>query len=492
MERATLKIDDVSMVFPGVRALDHVSMDVNGGEITALIGVNGAGKSTLMNILGGVYRATEGKIYINGEETKIASPQDAEKHGIGFIHQEPVTFNFMTVAENIFISKLKKGVNYRKLNQEAKKYLAMMGCDIKPTARVGDLPIGERQMVEIARALSCGGRILLFDEPTASFTTAEKERLFEVIRGLKAQGAVIFFISHFLDEVAEISDRIIVLRDGRVVISKDTSETTRSEILNNMIGGEVAKLDEPSDKSANPVVFKAEHITAGRAPNDVNFELHKGEIVGLWGLMGSGRTELVRTLYGLDKLERGSITVDVDDKGLKSISPRHLREWCGYVTEARHDDGLFLPWPVWQNVVSPSLKHYRKPRSLFLDFKKQRIDAEEYIKKLNVKTPSIYTKIESLSGGNQQKAIMAKWLLRKPRIFLLDEPTRGVDVGAKAEIHRMVQNLAKEGTACLLISSEIEEIAALSDRVLILNRGRIVAEVGKDQIEKETLMSYCV
>ncbi|NLF26850.1 MAG: sugar ABC transporter ATP-binding protein, partial [Clostridiales bacterium] len=347
-------------------------------------------------------------------------------------------------------------------------------------------------MVEIARALSSGGRILLFDEPTASFTTAEKQRLFSVIRQLREQGAVIFFISHFLDEVEEISDRIIVLRDGKVVISKDARETSRREILVNMIGGEVAKLDDPRDKKGTPVVFRAERITAGRAPNDVSFELHGGEIVGLWGLMGSGRTELVRALYGLDKLERGELWVDADGAGLRKINPRNLRECCGYVTEARHDDGLFLPWPVWRNVVGPSLKRYRKRRSPFLDFKRQQRDAEEYIRRLNVKTPSIHTRIESLSGGNQQKAIMAKWLLRRPKIFLLDEPTRGVDVGAKAEIHRMVQNLAREGTACLLISSEIEEISAMSDRVLVLNRGRIVAEVDKGSIDKEVLMSHCV
>lgn len=492
MERTTLKIDNVTMDFPGVRALDHVNMEVNGGEVTALIGVNGAGKSTLMNILGGVYHATEGKIFINGQEAKIHTPQDAENYGIGFIHQEPVTFNYMTVTENIFLSKLHGTVNYGSLNREAERYLSMMNCTIKPTAKVGDLPIGERQMVEIARALSCGGKILLFDEPTASFTTAEKERLFEVIRELKSKGAIIFFISHFLDEVEEISDRIIVMRDGRVVISKDAKDTTRSEILNNMIGGDIAKLAETSDKRAQPVVFKAEHITAGRAPVDVNFELHEGEIVGLWGLMGSGRTELVRALYGLDKLKDGKIQVNVDGTGLKPILPRQLREYCGYVTEARHDDGLFLPWSIWENVVSPSLKRYLKPGTPFLDFKRQKQDAEEYVKKLNVKTPSIYTRIESLSGGNQQKAIMAKWLLRKPKFFLLDEPTRGVDVGAKAEIHRMIQNLAQEGTACLLISSEIEEISALSDRVLIINRGKIVAEVSRDQIEKETLMAHCV
>ena len=491
MENMKLRLENISKVFPGVKALSGVSLEALGGEVTALIGVNGAGKSTLMNILGGVHKASEGMIYINGEEAKINSPQDAESHGIGFIHQEPITFNYMTVAENIFISKLKKGVNYKKLNAEAKRYLKMMDCDIKPTAKVGDLPIGERQMVEIARALSCGGKILLFDEPTASFTTAEKKKLFEIIRELKSQGAVIFFISHFLDEVEEISDKTIVLRDGRVVISGNTKDIPRSEILKNMIGGEVVKLDKRTDKDFGEVVLKAEGITAGKAPLDISFELHRGEIVGLWGLMGSGRTELLQTLYGLNKADKGRVSIDTGS-GLRHVSFKKVREFCGYVTEARHDDGLFLPWPIWKNIASPNLKVYKRKRLPFLDYKKQRDDAEEYVKKLSVKTPSIQTRIESLSGGNQQKVIMAKWLLRKPRVFLLDEPTRGVDVGAKAEIHKMIQNLAKEGTACLLISSEIEEIFALSDRVLVINRGRLAAEIDKSNIDKEILMSYCV
>ncbi|MCL1855284.1 MAG: sugar ABC transporter ATP-binding protein [Clostridia bacterium] len=491
MDNMVLRLENMSKVFPGVKALHDVTIEARGGEVTALIGVNGAGKSTLMNILGGVHRASAGKIYINGEEVKIHSPQDAEQHGIGFIHQEPITFNFMTVAENICISKLKKGVHYKKMNDAAQRYLRMMDCDIKSTAKVGDLPIGERQMVEIARALSCVGKILLFDEPTASFTTAEKKKLFEIIRELKARGAVIFFISHFLDEVEEISDRTIVLRDGQVVISGLTKDIPRSEILMNMIGGEVVKLDKRTGKDADDVVFQAEAITSGKAPVDVSFRLRKGEIVGLWGLMGSGRTELVQTLYGLKKADKGKVYIDTGN-GLRHVSFKNVREYCGYVTEERHDDGLFLPWPVWKNITSPHLKAYRGKPLPFLDFKRQREDAEEYVQKLNVKTPDVQTKIESLSGGNMQKVIMAKWLLRKPRIFLLDEPTRGVDVGAKAEIHKMIQNLAQEGTACLLISSEIEEIYALSDRVLVLNRGHIAAEIDKADIDKEILMSYCV
>jgi ABC-type sugar transport system ATPase subunit len=486
-----LEIKNITKVFPGVKALDDVSFTARGGRVTGLIGVNGAGKSTLMNIIGGVNPATSGQIVLNGKELQLSVPQDAEKAGIGFIHQEPVMFNFMTVAENICLSRVKGTVSYKRMNAVAKKYLEMMGCNINPKANVGDLPIGDRQMVEIARALSSGGNVLLFDEPTASFSDKEKSRLFEVIRSLKESGAIIFFISHFLDEVQEITDDLVVLRDGKVVITGETKNITRAQILNNMIGGEIQKLEDRSGAQAGEVVFKVEELTAGKAPNHVSMEVKAGEIVGIWGLMGSGRTELLRTIYGLNKADHGKVFIRKDGE-LRHIKFENIRDYCGYVTEARHDDGVFLPWSVWENIASPNLKMFLKKGAPFLDYKKQREAANEYVKKLNIKTPSVFVKIESLSGGNQQKAIMAKWLMRKPRIFLLDEPTRGVDVGAKAEIHKMIQGLAKDGSAIVIISSEIEEISNLSDRVLVLNRGKIVAEVSKSEIDKETLMSYCV
>lgn len=487
----TLEIRNISKVFPGVRALNNVNIQAKGGEIVGLIGVNGAGKSTLMNILGGIHSQTEGQILIDGEEAHINTPEDAEKYGIGFIHQEPVMFNHMTVAENISISRLHGKINYKELNEIAKKYLDMMNCNINPKTKVLDLPIGERQMVEIARALSSGGKILLFDEPTASFTDTEKEKLFEIIRELKQRGSCIFFISHFLDEVAELTDRTIVLRDGQVVITGNTSEITREQILQNMIGGQVAEVSDGEERKFDKVVMKVENLTRGSKPDHISFELHEGEVLGVWGLMGSGRTETMRAIYGLDKPEEGIIYLDQGDgKGLQKVTPKETRELFGYVTEARHDDGCLLPWTVWENMSSPNLSSYKK--GMFLDYDRQKADSEEYCKKLNVKTPSIYTKMETLSGGNQQKVIMAKWLIRKPRVFLIDEPTRGVDVGAKAEIQKMIRKLAEEGTACLVVSSEIEEISAVCDRVIVLNRGRISGELSKSEIEKEALMHLCV
>ena len=488
-EGTSLQIKNISKVFPGVKALDNINMEAHGGEIIGLIGVNGAGKSTLMNILGGIHEQTEGQIIIDGEEVRIQTPQDAERFGIGFIHQEPVMFNFMTVAENISISRLQGKVNYKEINRIAAEYLAKMNCDIKPAEKVGELPIGSRQMVEIARALSSGGKILLFDEPTASFTEKEKEKLFEVIRDLKSQGSCIFFISHFLDEVEELTDRLVVLRDGKVVVSGKTDEISREEILKNMIGGQVAKADDEKKRVFDRVVMKVEDLTVGKIPDHVSFELHEGEVLGVWGLMGAGRTETIRAIFGLDKIDDGRIYMDLGE-GLKKVGFGQIRENCGYVTEARHDDGCMLPWSLWENMAAPNLKAYKN--KVFLNYAKQKQDAKEYVEKLNIKTPSVFTKMEALSGGNQQKVIMAKWLMKKPRVFFIDEPTRGVDVGAKAEIQKMIRKLARGGTACLVISSEIEEISAVSDRVIILNRGRITGELKKEEIEKHRLMSLCV
>lgn len=490
-KQTVLQIKNITKIFPGVKALDNVNIEAKGGEIIGLIGVNGAGKSTLMNILGGVFEQTEGQILIDGEEVHIRTPQDAEKYGIGFIHQEPVMFQHMTVAENISVSRLKGLVNYKELNQTAQTYLAQMNCDINPRAKVSDLPIGERQMVEIARALSSGGKILLFDEPTASFTDKEKERLFEVIRDLKSKGSCIFFISHFLDEVQELTDRTIVLRDGKVVLSGDTDKISREEILHNMIGGEITKVENDEVKTFDQVVMRVENLTVGKKPDHLSFDLHAGEVLCLWGLMGSGRTETLRAIYGLDKIDGGSISLDTGDgRGLQKIPFSKVREYCGYVTEARHDDGCLLPWSIWENMTAPNLKAYKK--GLFLNFARQKEESKAFCKKLNVKAPSIYTQMSTLSGGNQQKVIMAKWLMKKPRVFLIDEPTRGVDVGAKAEIQRMIRELTAQGSACLVVSSEIEEISAVCDRVIILNRGKLSGELNKTEIEKGKLMSLCV
>lgn len=490
-ERSVLSINNVSKIFPGVKALDDVSIKAYGGEVLGLIGVNGAGKSTLMNILGGVYGMTSGSVTYNNELLRLKTPKDAEKYGIGFIHQEPVMFQYMTVAENILISKMNGVVNHKELNEEAQKYLNMLECNIDPRKKVGELPIGQRQMVEIARALSCGGKVILFDEPTASFTEKETEQLFEVIEKLKKSGAIVIFISHFLDEIERICDRIVVMRDGKVVISGRKSEITKEIIIKNMIRGELVKSSGIKSNS-DEILFKAENINRGIVLHNVSFELRKGEIVGLWGLMGSGRTELLRAIYGLDKVDTGKLYIKNDENSkLEAISFNEIKEYCGYVTEDRHDDGIFLPWTIWENICAPNMKKFL--RKGFLDYKEQKKEADDFVKLLNIKAKDVDVKAEQLSGGNQQKVIMAKWLMKSPKIFLLDEPTRGVDVGAKAEIHKLIHKLASQGSTVLVVSSEMEEISELSDRIMIMNRGTIVKTMNmSDVVDKDTLMSYCV
>ncbi len=489
-----LQIKGVYKRFPGVLALKDVNIVAQSGKILGLIGVNGAGKSTLMNVLGGVFPADEGEILIGGEVKHIHSAKDAENSGIGFIHQEPIIFEALTVRENVFINNLKTNkwgmVDYKGMDKLCKEYLTMLGCEVKPELRADKISIGDKQMVEIARALTTGGKILLFDEPTSSLSMKEKDRLFNVIKKLKEDGRIIIYISHFLDEIEELCDDVVVLRDGAVVLDAMMKNTGRSEILNNMIGGSVTSLEDLPHVSSEEVLFEARNIQRGNITKNVSFQLHKGEVVGVWGLMGSGRTELFRTLMGLDSMDSGEVFISVHSH-LQKISPKAALIHVGYITENRHADGLLLPWTLWQNTTLPSLNRFRKKGLHFMDVKREKCETEDFIKRLRIAAPNVETKVEQLSGGNQQKVIMAKWLLRKPSIYLMDEPTRGVDVGAKADIHKMILQLAAEGAAVMIISSEIEEISAVSDRVVILNKGEIVAQVPRSEISKDRLMSYC-
>ncbi|HYF75197.1 MAG TPA: sugar ABC transporter ATP-binding protein [Candidatus Nitrosocosmicus sp.] len=494
--KPSLRIEGVSKQFPGVKALNNVNIKAYSGEAMGLIGVNGAGKSTLMNILAGVLRSDEGKIFIEDKELNIHSPKEAEKSGIAFIHQEPVVFSAMTIAENMFISRLQSYksvpvIDTGKMNDEAEKYLQMLGSSLNPRTRMSEIPIGDRQMVEIARALSQGAKLLLFDEPTSSLTFKEKNRLFDVINSLKQQGATIIYISHFLDEVAEICERITVLRDGQVSGSGLVGEYTREDIIRFIIGNNTEQYVPEGKRSAGEVVMKVEDLTRGKAPRNVSFELRKGEVVGLWGLMGSGRTELFRALLGLDHPEGGKIYLNQNGI-LKQVSANKLLKEAGYVTENRHFDGLFLQLQLWKNVSAASLGRFASKICRYLNVSKEQESSRLFIKKLKIAAPDVFIRAEQLSGGNQQKVIMSKWLQRNPGVFFLDEPTRGVDVGAKAEIHRIISELADQGAAVMVVSSEIEELMNLSDRVLVMRRGSIVAEVGHEEIAKNNLMALCV
>ena len=496
-ERSELQMAGISKAFPGVQALDDVSFDARGGEIIGLVGVNGAGKSTLMNVLGGLYHPEQGRIVINGTTVVLHSPKDAKRHGISFIHQELVFFASQTVAENMFISELFRHptipflISKKEAVREAAKYLDMLGSDISPTTRMEDLSVGERQVVEIARALAMGSQFVILDEPTSSLSLKEKEILFGLIKRMKDDGKAVIYISHFLDEVFELCDRYVVLRNGKVHGHGDVAGVTKNDIVRMIIGREMVVADKVYRAIEHKPVLKVENISREKVLQDISFELHEGEILGIWGLMGSGRTELVRAMLGLDRVDSGDIYL-ADDDGLERVTPRQLLKHCGYITESRHADGLFLTQAVWVNMTATALKRYASNLLRFMNVKREIAAAIEFIKSMRVATPGYATRVENLSGGNQQKVVFAKWLNRKDRILIMDEPTRGVDVGAKLEIGDLVKARAHEGTSTLLISSEIEEIVNLSDRVLVLREGRLVGDVSGDEINNATLMRYAL
>jgi len=489
-----LRMSGICKAFPGIRALDDVSFESRAGEIVGLVGVNGAGKSTLMNILGGVTQPDKGKIFIDEDEVAIHSPKEAAHHGVSFIHQEPQFFASQTVAENIFISHLFTHprfpfiVDKKAANREARRHLETLGSDIEPKSKVGSLSVGERQIVEIARALAVGSQIVILDEPTSSLSFKEKETLFNVVNSLKREGKAIIYITHFLDEVLELCDTFVVLRNGQLHGQGAIREVTKEDIVRMIIGRNVAVESVARREVKGDVALKVEKVRSPQFSRDLSFVLRRGEILGLWGLMGSGRTELVRAIVGLDPIEGGSLFLAVDGS-LVAIPPHRLLSHCGYITENRHADGLFLTQPVWRNITATALGRYASKVLRFLNVGKELEASTAHIESLRIATgQGPHSRAETLSGGNQQKVIFAKWLNRQPTILLLDEPTRGVDVGAKMEISGLIRTLARGGASILLISSEVEEMVSLSDRVLVLRGGEIAGTVEGADINNAMLM----
>lgn len=492
----SLQIDQLSRGFPGVQALDGVSITAYAGQVLGLVGVNGAGKSTLMNLLGGILQPDSGRILIEGVEVKIPNPRAAEDLGIAFIQQEIQVFDTLRVFENIYIADLNKWkkagifpfINKNELRRNALTYLELLGCDIDVNRFVGRLTVGEKQMIQIARALSQGGKILLFDEPTASLSTKEKERLFDVIRKLRDSGITIIYISHYLDEIFEICDRAIVLRDGAVTGGDRVDRLTKKMLVKYMIGRDIEEITEQRRPSLGEVLLEVKDVSGERLPLNVGFSLREGEILGVWGLMGSGRTELMRTLLGFDRMASGRVFYRVEDK-LVPVRGSELFRYSGYLTEGRHHDGLFLQMPLWQNITSAALDRFSSGITRVLNKGKERSSAREYMGRVNVKATSEEMLTYQLSGGNQQKVIIAKWFMKDPKILFMDEPTKGVDVGAKVEIQRMIFERANSGTAFVIVSSEMEEMMALCDRMIVLHNGCLVSEIEKDEFSKERLMS---
>jgi len=491
MNRPFLRMVGIKKWFPGVQALKGVDFEADQGEVLALIGANGAGKTTLMNVLGGVIQADEGEIYIQGEYADIRTPLDAAEHGIAFVHQEMALMPTLTVAENMYITRFPSRlglINYKATKERCTQALARLGIGLDPGTKLQHLSPGDRQMVEIARALLSEPQIIILDEPTSSLTSREKARLFEVIGSLKQEGVAIIYITHLLDEVFQVCERAIVLRDGEVAGGGILKDLTYDDVVRLMIGGkEISPHFGRRTAHIGDAVLYVEGLSRRGVLQNVSFTLHKGEILGLWGLLGSGRTELARAIIGLDPIDTGRIQVRTDGS-MKAIHPQEAKNWIGMITEKRREEGLLLPKSVKINVSLANLPALISRIWPLIDDKRETELAEKFVNRLEIVISSLTQPVATLSGGNQQKVVLARWLQRNPPIYIMDEPTCGLDVGVKAEIRKIIGELADAGAAILLISSDIDEMIGLSDRFLVMNRGRIVAELSAGS-PKDKLMA---
>ena len=485
-----LTMKGIDKSFPGVHALDHVDLEVRKGEVHALMGENGAGKSTLMKVLTGIYSKDSGTITFEGREVEFTNPREAQDAGIVIVHQELNMLGHLTVAQNIFIGReFMKGkfIDDRKMNEEARKLFDQLGIDIDPTETMSRLTVGKQQMCEIAKAISHDAKVIIFDEPSAALTEAEIEELFKIIRDLRERQLGIVYISHRMDEVKVITDRVTVMRDGGYVGTLITKDCTKEDIINMMVGRviyEDPKTESQVAKDA-PVVLKVEHLNAGRMVQDVSFELRKGEILGFSGLMGAGRTETMRALFGADPKQSGDIYVNGEKVDIKSPKDA-VRHGIGYLSEDRKRFGIIVDKSVAENSTMATLDEYMK--GLFIDKKKENDVAQKYVDILKTKTPGVDQLVVNLSGGNQQKVVIAKWLVRNCDILIFDEPTRGIDVGAKSEIYHLMNELVAEGKSIIMVSSEMTEILRMSDRIVIMCEGRKTGELGIEEATQERIM----
>ena len=485
-----LRMEHISKRFPGVQALDDVTFRVARGEIHALVGENGAGKSTLMKILTGALPRDSGQIVLRGQEVEIDSPRRAQQLGISMIHQELALIPYLNIGQNLYLGREPGGwlpglIAWPQLYAQAREQLARLNLDLNPLTLIADLPIAQQQMVEVAKALSLDADIIVMDEPTSALTERETETLFEVMRTLKAQGVTIVFISHRLEEVFGIADRVTVLRDGRLIGVTPISEVGMDDVVRMMVGRELGEMYPKQAVARQDVVLRVQGLTRGNELRDVSLELRRGEILGIAGLVGAGRTPLARALFGIDPIEQGKVWVD--GQSVRINSPRTaIRLGMGFVPEDRKEQSLFLGMAVRENITIGALD--RASTLGFLRFRALDRLAERYVQQLDIRTPSLRQRVRNLSGGNQQKVVIARWLTLRPKVLILDEPTRGIDVGAKAEIHALMNRLAGEEVGVIMISSELPEILGISDRILVMRRGQIVGEFSRQEATQDAIM----
>lgn len=484
-----LEMKNITKTFPGVKALDKVNFSLKKGEVHALIGENGAGKSTLMKVLNGIYQRDHGEIILRGEPVEFKGTKEAQKAGLAIIHQELELVPYLSTAENIYLGREDRNgifINYKKLYKKTEKILKMLGVNIDPKAKLKDLNIGSQQMVEIAKAVSQDADILVMDEPTSSLTSQEIEILFELIERLKKQEITIVYISHRLEEVFEICDRVTVLRDGEFVSEVKTSETDQDQLIKMMVGRTIKDRFPAVEFNPGQEILKVSNLSAADKINNASFSLKRGEILGVAGLMGSGRTELAKAIFGVFKEKSG----DIFYKGskLKINSPADaIEHGIYYLSENRKEEGLILGLSVADNISISVLKTILNAE-IFIDSKAEKKLAKKYINDLNIKTPSEKQLVQNLSGGNQQKVVISKLLSTKPEIVILDEPTRGIDVGAKREIYKLMQDLVANDVAVILISSELPEVLNLSNRVLVMHEKQIMGELDATEADQEAVM----
>ncbi|MDD7728947.1 MAG: sugar ABC transporter ATP-binding protein [Clostridia bacterium] len=490
MGEIILTMKGIDKSFPGVHALDHVDLEIRKGEVLALMGENGAGKSTLMKVLTGIYTKDSGTITYEGKEVEFSSPREAQEAGIVIVHQELNMMNHLTVAQNIFIGREMmngKLINDSKMNEEAAKLFRQLNIDIDPKEKMGNLTVGKQQMCEIAKAISHEAKVIIFDEPSAALTEAEIEELFKIIRDLRDKQLGIVYISHRMDEIKVITDRVTVMRDGGYVGTLITKECTKDDIINMMVGRVI--YEDPKTESNvapdAPVVLKVDHLKAGKMVQDVSFELHKGEILGFSGLMGAGRTETARALFGADPKESGDIYVNGKKVDIKSPMDA-VKCGIGYLSEDRKRFGIVVGKSVAENSTMANLDEFMS--GIFINKKKEAEVAQKYVESLKTKTPNVDQLVVNLSGGNQQKVVIAKWLVRNCDILIFDEPTRGLDVGAKSEIYHLMNELVAEGKSIIMISSEMTEILRMSDRIVVMCEGKKTGEIDISEATQENIM----
>jgi ABC-type sugar transport system ATPase subunit len=487
-----LEMNNISKSFPGVLALDDVTLKLKKGEVLALLGENGAGKSTLIKILSGANYKDTGTVIIDGKEVKYKSPTDAIHAGVGVIYQELNYLNDLSIAENIFIGNLPVyitgQVNWKKLKKDTKELLDIVGLHYDPAYKVVNLSVAEKQLMEIARAISKNIKIAVMDEPTSALSDTEIEKLFSLIHTLKDKGISVIYISHRIDEVFQISDRIQVMRDGKSVWVEYTEKATREQIVAYMVGREISSVYPKIDIPMGETLLKVDGLTTANV-TDISFEVRKGEILCLYGLMGSGQTHIINAIFGIEPLKKGSIEVDGKPVNFKKPSDA-IKSGLAYVPDERKKAGLILRQSVRRNMTITCLKAL--DRIYRIDTKEEKKLTKKWIERLEIKTPSYDTEVDSLSGGNQQKVVLAKWMAASPRILLLNEPTRGIDVGAKTEIYKLMEQFCQEGLGIVMISSELPEILSMADRVVVISEGKFAGLFERNELSQIALMDAAV